>query len=177
MNPKEDNARHFATAAHEGQFRKYTGEPYITHPAAVADLVRSVPHTEDMLCAAWLHDTVEDTAVELMHLDFMFGHDVMSLVWHLTDQSKPADGNRKARKAIDRAHLAKAPPVAKTIKLADLIDNSQSIIAYDSGFAEVYMAEAALLMRVLRDGDPTLWHKMANIIWEYHSGRRNAARH
>lgn len=174
MTPKESNARSFAAAAHWGQSRKYTGEPYITHPAAVVELVRSVPHTEDMLCAAWLHDTVEDTAVEFMHIDFMFGHDVSTMVWHLTDISTPADGNRKARKAIDRAHLAKAPPVVKTIKLADLIDNSQSIIAYSKGFAKVYMSEAALLMQVLRDGDPILWHKMATIIWEYHSGKRHA---
>lgn len=57
----EERAKDFATRYHASidQRRKYTGEPYITHPAAVVELVRSVPHTEAMICAAWLHDTVE----------------------------------------------------------------------------------------------------------------------
>ena len=55
----------FAKAAHEavGQMRKYTGEPYIVHPVEVADIVQTVAHTEVMLAAALLHDTVEDTGV------------------------------------------------------------------------------------------------------------------
>jgi len=63
MTDLELKAKAFATKCHEDikQVRKYTGEPYINHPAAVVEIVRSVPHTEAMLCAAWLHDTVEDT--------------------------------------------------------------------------------------------------------------------
>ena len=63
----EAAARVFATTHHAaiGQVRKYTGEPYINHPASVVELVRSVPHTEVMLAAAWLHDTVEDTMATL----------------------------------------------------------------------------------------------------------------
>ena len=60
-------ARIYATAAHAaiGQVRKYTGERYIQHPCAVVNLVLSVPHTEEMIAAAWLHDVVEDTEASL----------------------------------------------------------------------------------------------------------------
>lgn len=71
------------------------------------------------------------------------------------------DGLRKHRKAKDREHTAKASPQAKTIKLADLIDNTRSIVERDPEFAKVYLAEKALLLEVLRDGDATLW-KMAH---------------
>ena len=60
-------ARQFAQQAHAAfdQRRKYTGEPYIVHPAEVARLVASVSNDEAMICAAWLHDVVEDTEVTI----------------------------------------------------------------------------------------------------------------
>jgi (p)ppGpp synthase/HD superfamily hydrolase len=154
----EQRAKDFATRYHASinQRRKYTGEPYIEHPAAVVELVRSVPHTEEMICAAWLHDTVEDTPCTLDEVERVFGFEVAALVEMLTDVSKPSDGKRAVRKAIDRAHTAKASPQAKTVKLADLIDNSRSITAHDQAFAKVYLVEKALLLEVLREGDATL---------------------
>lgn len=162
----ERRAREFATLAHErvGQRRKYTNEPYIVHPAAVVDLVRSVPHDEAMLCAAWLHDTVEDCDVAIDEIERVFGHDVATLVAHLTDVSKASDGNREARKAIDRAHTARACARAKTIKLADLIDNTKSIVAGDQAFAKVYLREKALLLEVLREGDATLMARARSLL-------------
>ena len=129
MTPKEIKAKEFATKCHDDikQVRKYTGEPYINHPAAVVEFVRSVRHTENMLCAAWLHDTVEDTDATLDEIEELFGSCVAQLVEMLTDISKPSDGNRAIRKHIDLMHTAKASAEAKTIKLADLIDNTKSI--------------------------------------------------
>lgn len=159
----EQRAKDFAARWHASidHKRKYTGEPYITHPAAVVELVRIVPHTEAMICAAWLHDTVEDTPCALDEIERVFGFDVAVLVEMLTDVSKPGDGKRAIRKAIDREHTANASPQAKTIKLADLIDNTHSIVERDPQFAKVYLAEKALLLEVLREGDATLW-KMAH---------------
>lgn len=153
-----EKARLFATAAHAaiGQKRKYTGEDYIVHPAEVAAIVASVSHTPEMLAAAWLHDVVEDTKVGIAIIEVEFGPDVAALVSDLTDVSKLGDGPRAARKAIDRAHLAKASPPAKTIKLADLIANSASIVAGDRAFARIYLQEKELLLEVLREGDATL---------------------
>lgn len=154
----EVRAASFAAAAHGvvGQVRKYTGAPYIEHPAAVASIVRSVPHTEEMLAAAWLHDVVEDTPVSLSDIRETFGNKVAELVEWLTDKSRPSDGSRAARKAIDRAHSAAAPAAAQTIKLADLIDNTSSIVSHDPDFAKVYLKEKAALLDVMCLGDPAL---------------------
>jgi (p)ppGpp synthase/HD superfamily hydrolase len=155
----EQKAREFATKAHFGQLRKYSGAFYITHPEAVANLVRSVPHTEEMLAAAWLHDVVEDCGVTLDDVQAMFGWEVRSMVSGLANQSKPSDGNRETRKLIDLVHTAKASAQAKTIKPADLIDNTGSIVLYDPEFAKVYLEEKRALLEVLKEGDQTLWAK------------------
>ena len=159
MTDLELKAKVFATKYHADikQVRKYTGEPYINHPAAVVEIVRSVPHTEAMLCAAWLHDTVEDTNATIDDIKREFGAEIAELVESLTDVSQQTDGNRKIRKAIDREHTAKASPQAKSIKLADLIDNTKTIVAFDPEFAKVYLAEKRLLLDVLGEGDKTLF--------------------
>lgn len=153
-----EKARVFATAAHAavGQLRKYTYEPYIVHPAEVVSIVRSVPHTEAMVCAAWLHDVVEDTGVTLETIRAEFGDDVATLVGWLTDVSKKEDGPRWYRKKLDRAHTAMAPAEAQTVKLADLISNTRSIMAHDEKFAKVYLEEKRLLLEVMTKGDSTL---------------------
>lgn len=163
-----DSARAFASAAHKGQFRKYTGEEYIVHPAAVAELVSSVTDNADMIAAAWLHDTVEDCGVKNATLANNFGYAVADLVHWLTDVSKPEDGNREVRKTLDRIHISNASPDAQTIKLADLIDNSRSILEFDPGFAKVYMKEKTLLLRELYDGNLGLFIKAQNIVAEYY---------
>jgi hypothetical protein len=159
-----ERASVFARTAHVNQRRKYTNLPYITHPATVAELVRHVGGTETMIAAAWLHDVVEDCGVELGLIDTTFGREVADLVGWLTDASKPSDGDRAARKKIDLAHTAGAPPAAKTVKLADLIDNSSSILAHDKDFARVYLWEKQLLLDVLRDGDRGLWVQASNVV-------------
>jgi hypothetical protein len=79
--------------------------------------------------------------------------------------SRPTDGNREVRKRIDREHTAAAPRAAKTIKLADLIDNSRSIIARDPDFAHVYLGEKRLLLdEALKDGDRFLWAQADEIV-------------
>lgn len=159
MTTLVEQARMFATGAHfaVGQLRKYTNEPYFVHPAEVAQIVATVPNaTEEMIAAAWLHDVVEDTSVTLDQVHLMFGADVAKLVFWLTDVSKPEDGNRAARKAIDREHTAAAPAEAQTIKLADLLSNTKSIVEHDEKFAKVYLEEKRLLLDVMTKGDPTL---------------------
>lgn len=154
-----ENARCFSIAAHEAiqQKRKYTGEPYFWHPMAVGSIVWSVYDDENMLAAAYLHDVVEDTGVTLKTIENLFGEDVATLVAGLTDISKPSDGNRAERKRIDREHTAEQSPRCKTIKLADLIHNSQSILKYDRDFAKIYIPEKELLLSVLTEGDHELW--------------------
>lgn len=156
----------FAKDAHAliNHRRKYTGEPYILHPIAVAGIVNTVMHSEEMLAAAFLHDTVEDTRVEISDIREHFGNEVAELVGWLTDVSTPNDGNREARKKLDREHIAKAPAAAKTIKLADLIDNTHSIVSHDPKFAGVYLREKRALLEVLREGDSELWAQADHLV-------------
>jgi (p)ppGpp synthase/HD superfamily hydrolase len=109
-----------------------------------------------MLAAAWLHDTVEDTGVSIETIRAEFGAVVAGLVADLTDVSTPDLGNRAVRKSIDLAHTAKACADAKTIKLADLLSNTASIVEHDPGFARVYLKEKTALLEVLTEGDATL---------------------
>lgn len=164
-----ERAELFATERHEAinHVRKYTGLPYITHPRAVASIVATVPHSKAQLAAAWLHDTVEDTETTIEEIESEFGIRVASYVDMLTDISKPEDGNRAQRKAIDRAHDARALPEVKTVRLADCIHNMSDVQNNDPEFAKVYMKEKALLIEVLKDGDPSLWDRANAMITSY----------
>ncbi len=160
----EERALAFAKAAHESinQRRKYSNESYIVHPIAVAEIVKTVKHTDEMIAAALLHDTVEDTDTTVEDIDREFGDEVADLVYWLTDRSKPSDGNRKVRKEIDRQHIAKAPAAAKLIKICDLIDNTRTIKEYDPDFWRVYRHEKLRLLEVLRGVNDELWNMAYN---------------
>lgn len=153
-----EKARVFATAAHgaAAQLRKYTMEPYIVHPREVAGIVSQHGGSEEQIAAAWLHDVVEDTGVTIETIRAEFGQEVAELVGWLTDVSRPEQGNRATRKAIDRAHTAMASAEAQTIKLADLISNCTSIKEHDAAFAKTYFEEKRLLLEVLTKGNPVL---------------------
>lgn len=167
MNSNQrDRAALFSIAAHEaiGQVRKYTGEPYWRHPAEVAGLVCFIPdYTDDMMCAAYLHDVLEDTQVKESTLRSLFGDSVTDLVVWLTDLSKPEDGNRAARKAIDCARLSAAPAAAQNVKCCDLISNSSTILQYDKNFARVYFNEILLLLQAMTKADRTIWYRAWHI--------------
>lgn len=160
----------YATEAHKGQVRKYTGEPYIVHPIEVMETVRRVMDDPEVQAAALLHDVVEDTPVSIKDIEDVFGPRVAALVSDLTDVSKPEDGNRATRKELDRQHSAKASPDAQSVKLADLISNSMSIVKDDPNFAKVYMKEKALLLGVLTKGNPQLFSLAAKIVENYNKG-------
>lgn len=166
LSPVVHEARAFAIAAHEavGQKRKYTGEPYWYHPKAVYELVAFVPHTDEMLCAAWLHDVVEDTSVGLEVIRNEFGLIVHDLVDCLTDRTKPEDGNRAVCKAMELERWSGASSMAQTIKCADLIDNSKSIFERDPDFAKIYIPEKRALLAVLTLADRVLWNEAQKIV-------------
>ena len=159
LESAEDNAflntvYGYAAEAHSEQVRKYTGEPYVLHPLAVALIVRRYYPYVPAIAAALLHDTLEDTEAEFSDLHLLFGQEIAGLVYDLTDVSKPSDGNRKVRKELDRQHIAQARPVAKLVKLADLHHNIYSIVKYDASFARVYCQEKAYLLETALDRIP-----------------------
>jgi (p)ppGpp synthase/HD superfamily hydrolase len=160
----------FATKAHEGQKRKYTGEDYIVHPISVARLVEKHGGSLDMQAAALLHDVVEDTPHTLADINALFGHDIAELVRWLTDTSKPEDGNRAVRKGIDRDRLAQAPAEAQFIKLADMIDNSVTIQIFDKSFAKLFMTEMKQLVDSMHKvAGSSLWISANEVVSIYYS--------
>ena len=161
----EEEALEFATKAHAAQQRKYTKEPYVEHVKRVAATVKTVPHTPEMVSAAYLHDVVEDTPVEIDEIRQRFGEKVASLVHELTDEfvkENYRDLNRRQRKAKEVERQAQMSPEAKTIKLADVIDNTIDIVRNDKGFARKYVPEMEALTRVLKEGDSELYARAVN---------------
>lgn len=145
-------AMQFARRVHAGQVRKYTGNPYVDHLAEVAGIVATV----GPFCAvavAWLHDCMEGQGVTQAQLTDLFGPIVSEGVWWLSDLEK---GNRAERKAASRERLSKAPGWVQTIKCADLISNTSSIVMHDPKFSVVYLEEKRLLLDVLTKADPLL---------------------
>lgn len=153
----ELNALTFAYKAHEGQVRKYTNEPYVTHPIAVAGLLKDAAMPPSVIAAGLLHDVLEDTTATREDILHIFGPEVTKLVVEVTDISKPEDGNRKKRKDIDMRHLMLASYEGQSIKCADLIHNTQSIARHDPKFAKLYLREKAQLLDAMREADADLW--------------------
>lgn len=142
----------FAAAAHQGQVRKYTGDPYITHCEAVARRVTERGGSDEMIAAAWLHDTVEDCDVSHDDIRQRFGANVADLVEQLTDVYTREDFpqlNRQQRKARECERWKSASQEAIAIKLCDLIHNTRSILIHDPAFAKIYMREKADLLEAM----------------------------
>jgi len=132
-------AREFAEKAHGHQMRKYEGTPFIAHLDRVAALLKDHGYDGPAIqAAAYLHDTLEDTQTSLKQLIDEFGPEVAELVYWLSDLEP---GTRKMRKRMSTWRLSRAPLEAKLIKLADLADNTPSIVEHDPDFARVYVAE------------------------------------
>lgn len=151
------DAMMFARDVHKDQVRKYTGNPYTDHLAEVAGIVATIaPSTLEgnyMVATAWLHDCVEDQGVTFDHLRWQFGQRVAEGVMLLSDLEA---GNRAERKAASRARLAAAPDWVQSIKCADLISNTASIVQHDPEFAVVYLEEKRLMLDVLTKANPRL---------------------
>lgn len=117
----------FAARKHRDQRRKdIDASPYINHPITVARLVATVGHIEDteILAAAVLHDTIEDTETTAEELQLNFGERVRNLVELATDDKTLSKQDRK-RLQID--HAKSLPPDAIPIKLADKIANVEDV--------------------------------------------------
>jgi (p)ppGpp synthase/HD superfamily hydrolase len=152
-------ARDFAIYAHGAQERKYTGDPYWYHLQEVAYEVALYGFAADAICAAWLHDVVEDTEVTLEVISKSFNPHIVQLVRDLTDVSRPEDGNRAKRKAIDRAHSSAASYIGQSIKYADILSNAKDIAKHDPDFAKVYGNECRLLLQVMNAGHTSLYQR------------------
>ncbi|MBO4567169.1 MAG: bifunctional (p)ppGpp synthetase/guanosine-3',5'-bis(diphosphate) 3'-pyrophosphohydrolase [Bacteroidales bacterium] len=162
-----DRAIIFAVKAHSGTERRGKGYPYIVHPMEAVEIVSTMTKDQELLAAAALHDTVEDTDVTIEQLREEFGDRVADLVASETDQIPGLAGNDvmagsdrpseeetwHARKqaAIDR--LAKASREAKMVALGDKLSNMRAI-------ARDYAVQGDALWSIFHAKDPKdhEWH-------------------
>ena len=125
-----DRAIVFAVRAHAGTERRGKGFPYIVHPMEAVEIVATMTRDQELLAAAALHDTVEDTDTTVEQIREEFGERVASLVAAESDEphkSRDCIENWRARKqaAIDR--LARASHDAKMVALGDKLSNMRAI--------------------------------------------------
>lgn len=125
-----DRAIVFAVRAHGGTERRGKGFPYIVHPMEAVEIVATMTSDQELLAAAALHDTVEDTDVTEEQLRAEFGERVASLVAAESDEpheKRDSVDNWRARKqaAIDR--IAAASHDAKIVALGDKLSNMRAI--------------------------------------------------
>ena len=117
----------FASRKHSKQRRKDAdASPYINHPIAPVSIlaVEAGINDCDTLCAALLHDTIEDTDTSVEELVEAFGGPIASLVQEVTDDKRLPKAERKLRQVEHAAHLS---PKARSVKLADKIANLRDV--------------------------------------------------
>jgi (p)ppGpp synthase/HD superfamily hydrolase len=176
----------FATAAHKGQTRKHTGEPYIMHPVRVSLMAADYGMSRPGIAAALLHDVIEDTSFTLEHIVSAFGGRVGELVWGLTNAegrglAEPGVDNRAVRKSMDREWLSEQDPEVKMIKAFDMIDNLMDGPTSDK-FLDLMLEEACELVQAMAHPNIDGFDGGMNIevldqfwiTWEYVMGEREA---
>jgi myo-inositol-1(or 4)-monophosphatase len=151
-----DRAIIFAVRAHAGTERRGKGFPYIVHPMEAVEIVATMTPDQELLAAAALHDTVEDTDVTVDQLRAEFGGRIADLVAAESDafvEGVSDEDSWHARKqaAIDR--LAKAPHDAKMVALGDKLSNMRAI-------ARDYAVQGDALWNLFHAKDPKdhEWH-------------------
>lgn len=120
------HAFELAKKAHDGQFRK-SGDPYITHPVAVAEILAEIGLDANALSAALLHDTVEDTSYTLDFLRKEFGEEVSLLVDGVTKLDKLIYGPNAQAETLRKMVIAMSRDIrVLVIKLADRLHNART---------------------------------------------------
>ena len=159
-------AAQLAKLVHNGQTRKYNGMPYIVHPARVAGMMATHRWaTDDSVCAAYLHDTLEDTELRPDDILSLFNSMVLSLVQQVTNPSKGLRLPRAQRKAMDLEHLRNAGITAMTIKLFDRIDNINDMaMCDDPQFKKLYFQESFALVKVIGDANHELTCQLLSLL-------------
>ena len=153
-------AIHFAIESHDGQFRKFNGLPYVTHPIRVAKIVRNHKSSKNIQCiiiAAILHDVVEDCtdgtkeSKESMFnlIEVKFGTLVSSIVRELT--SDPDEIKRLGKMNYLMSKMVNMSSYALVDKLADRLDNCSDLHESEQ-FANKYVPETRFILNGLNDG-------------------------
>lgn len=119
VSSKVDLARQLATKAHGEQM--YGTQPYMAHIEDVVRRVKQITQDPEIICAAYLHDTIEDTPVTYSYIEQQFGQNVADMVWAVTGVG--ATRADKMANAIDK--IARTPG-ADFVKSADRLSNASA---------------------------------------------------
>lgn len=143
----------FAKEKHKNQNRKVTNDPYVNHPISVAKILRENKKShkiKELVAAAFLHDTLEDTNTTEHELEKLFGKLITSLVLELTTDEKEKEkiGKEKylAEKMSDNSRMSNW---ALVIKLADRLDNVSDLKNADEKFRKRYTKETRHILETL----------------------------
>jgi (p)ppGpp synthase/HD superfamily hydrolase len=141
-NDIESQAKILAIDAHKNQ--KYGVHPYVTHLADVVARVKTITQDPEIIAAAWLHDTVEDTDVTLEQIKQQFGDNVANIVWAVTGRGE----SRKEKMANAIAKIAQTPG-SELVKSADRLSNVSASLANNPKKLKMYRDEHKDLSPVL----------------------------
>jgi (p)ppGpp synthase/HD superfamily hydrolase len=158
----------FATEKHKGQIRFNSREPYINHPIAVAQIVSEYPHNNEMLVAAYLHDTIEDTNTTYEEIEKEFGKKVADLVLELTNDEAQMNAKGKAEYLLDK--MNRMSTEALTIKLADRLHNVSDFDTAKPKWRTKYKLQTETILNGLKNLNATqqkLVKDIHNIIDKY----------
>ncbi len=150
-------AEKVATEKHKGQFRKISGEAYISHPKAVYEKVKKYTDNVDVLCAAWLHDTIEDTDYTYEQCKSDFGQKTADLVREVTSHRDLIEKYGKGPYLAWRAKLMTKE--ALLIKLSDRIDNLQDLDSFPEDKKESKIEETWKMICSVKDYRDDYWEK------------------
>lgn len=169
MDAKQIALLEFVKHEHGEQKRKYTIEPYWGHCLSVAELVQQYEPEGFTFEIALCHDLIEDPKTpshrivkELTFIgytpkeSFHILDGVLALTDFYTHERYPYL-KRKDRKRLECLRLSGIDPIFQSVKYADLIDNTSSIVANDPGFAKVYLAEKGEILKEMNKGNSILY--------------------
>lgn len=170
-------ATQFAASKHRMQRRcDADATPYINHPISLADLLANEARIDDpvVICAALLHDTIEDTETTFEELVIVFGQEIAGVVLEVTDDKTLAKAERKR---LQIEHAPNISPRAKLVKLADKICNLRDIEAtpppgWSVQRKDEYFAWAVQVVAGLRGTHSRLEDIFDDIVERWNDSRR-----
>lgn len=161
----------FARAAHFGQYRRFTGESFVSHPVAVARYMKDFGFGSPVERAkAVLHDTVEDTEATHEQIQDRFGADIANSVFRLTDPSELDGGaGLTKREKLDRygRHIQLGTRTDHNIKLCDILHNVPNMVACakrDKAWS--YVKEKKYFLKYLTKSDKVLYDHVYKMLIE-----------
>ena len=151
ITPKERKAWNFAKEAHKGQIRKFINKPYFgAHVVKVNGIVKQYTTEEDILCAALLHDVVEDCfedpEVGYHIIEEEFGKRVADIVMELTSSKEDIDDNYDSKADYLIMKMIDMSDDALIIKLADRLQNISDAFTASERFRNKYFQETVQIM-------------------------------